>query len=350
MEGTVPEGPDLQDDPSTPMLDELMETTWTRADLHLHSSYSFDVPDLPALRPRALFEKALGEAGMDWFTLTDHDTLAGWEALVSELGEGDRARVIPGVEHTLRDPGLGFTLHVNIYGIDPDRYAELNRRVGDLDELLAFCDAHGLRCQYNHPTWWDRRELRRGTVDFDLVPRVASRFPVLELNAARTAAQNMITASLARKLDLPLIASSDSHTGEVGRAWTEAPAGTAETFLDLAWNGQARTFLRHLSYRDLVTEAHALIDEIVDRGEDLAGSRTASSAGQTMLETAAARIVQARVVREHPAMRESLRSLLKHVSRPIMGVVMELERRLENRLAGSSLGVYMSDARDETAA
>jgi len=327
-----------------------MNTAWTRADLHLHSSYSFDVPDLPALRPRALFEKALGEAGMDWFVLTDHDTLAGWEALTAELGPEDRRRVIAGVEHTLFDSGLGFTLHVNIYGLDPDRYADLNRRVGGIDDLLAYCREHDLRCQYNHPTWWERRELRRGGVDFAKVPATASRFEVLELNAARTEAQNMITASIARELGLPLTAGSDSHTGEVGRAWTEAPAADPDAFLAAVWRGDARTHLSNLSYRGLVREAHALIDEIVDSGHGLVGSRTASSAGQTWLETAAARVVQARLVRRHPAMRESLRSLLKQVSRPIMGLVMELERRLEDRLAASALGVYMDGAHDESAA
>jgi len=327
-----------------------MSTAWTRADLHLHSSYSFDVPDLPALRPRALFEKAMNEAGMDWFTLTDHDTLAGWEALTAELGPEDRARVIPGVEHTLFDAALGFTLHVNVYGLDPDRYADLNRRVGGLDDMIAYCREHGLPFQYNHPTWWERRELRRGEVDFARIPDVAARFPVLELNAARTEAQNMITASMARELGLPLTAGSDSHTGEVGRAWSEAPAADTAEFLARVWRGESRTHLSNLSYRSLVVEAHALIDEILDRGEGLAGSRTASSAGQTWLETAAARVVQARLVRRHPAMRESLRSLLKQVSRPIMGVVMELEHRLEGRLAGSALGVYMDGAQDESAA
>jgi len=327
-----------------------MSTPWTRADLHLHSSSSFDVPDLPALRPRALFEKALGEAGMDWFVLTDHDTLAGWEALVKELGPEDRRRVIAGVEHTLFDADLGFTLHVNVFGLDPDRYADLVRRVGGIEDLLAYCRDHGLPCQYNHPTWWERRELRRGVVDFARVPETAARFPVLELNAARTEAQNMITASIARELGLPLTAGSDSHTGEVGRAWTEAPAATAADFLAAVWRGESRTHLSTLSYRGLVDEAHALIDEILDRGEGVAGTRTASSAGQTWLETAAARVVQARMVRRHPAMRESLRSLLKQVSRPIMGVVMELERRLEDRLADSALGVYMDGAQDESAA
>ena len=325
-----------------------METIWTRADLHLHSSYSFDVPDLPALRPRALFEKALGhpdeERRLDWFTLTDHDTLAGWESLVAQLSETDRALVIPAVEHTLFDASLGFTLHVNIYGLDPDRYDDLRRRVGSLDELLAYGREYGLKCQYNHPTWWDRRELRRDQVDFARVPEVASRFDMLELNAARTPAQNLITTSMARQHGLPLTAGSDSHTGEVGRGWNSAKADTATSFLDAVWRGEGGTGLVSLSYLSLLEEAHALIDELVDHGgEFVLGSRRASSRSQGWLETAASKVVQARRVRENPRMRESLRTMMKHVSRPIMGIVMELERRLEGKLADSALSHYMTD-------
>ena len=44
-----------------------------QADLHLHSNVSHDVPGVARLSPRALFEKALGERRLDYFTLTDHD-------------------------------------------------------------------------------------------------------------------------------------------------------------------------------------------------------------------------------------------------------------------------------------
>ncbi len=318
----------------------------TRADLHLHSSHSFDVPDLPTLRPRALFEAALGGNDsvrpMDWFTLTDHDTMSGWEELVRELPEADRALVIPGVEHTLVDPTLGFTLHVNLYGLDPDMYADLQRRTETLDDLLTYCATSGIRCQYNHPTWWDRRELRRGQVDFGAVPALARRFEVLELNAARTPEQNLITLSLAEEYGLALTASSDSHTGEVGRAWTEAPADTADAFLDAVWTGQGTTHLESLTYEGLLREAHGLIDVIVDQGAGMTVSRTASSVGQTWVESLATRIVRSRMVQDNPAMRESLRLLLKQVSRPIMRTIMGMERRLEGRLAESPLGDYMA--------
>ena len=92
--------------------------TLRKADLHLHSNVSHDVPDLESLSPRALFEMALGNPDpsrrMDYFTLTDHDTMDGYRRLIRELPEADRRLVIPGVEHTLRDPDLALGDRVNL--------------------------------------------------------------------------------------------------------------------------------------------------------------------------------------------------------------------------------------------
>ena len=331
-----------------------MSLNTRKADLHVHSSFSFDVPDLPALRPRALFEAALGhpeaDRRMDFFALTDHDTMEGYEALMRQLPEADRALVIPGVEHTLFDPSLGFTIHVNLYGLDPDLYARLGRRVTTLDDLLGFAREHDLPCQYNHPTWWERRELKRGDVDFARVPEIAARFDVLELNAARTPLQNLITVGLAEDLGLPLTASSDTHTGFIGRASTEAAADTPAEFLRAVWAGEGRTHLTTLSQESLVDEAHGLIDALLDRDGVGVGLRTIRSQTQARLENAAARVVRSRWVRNNPTARESLRTLLRGASRPIMRWVMLHEERLDRRLEGSALSDYLSLASGARAA
>ena len=51
-----------------------------KADLHVHSSFSHDVPSIPEFSPRALYDRAV-ERGMGFFTLTDHDTMEGIEDL-----------------------------------------------------------------------------------------------------------------------------------------------------------------------------------------------------------------------------------------------------------------------------
>ncbi len=315
-----------------------------RADLHVHSSASFDVPDLPSLRPRALFEKALGhpEASrrMDFFTLTDHDTMAGYEALVRELGEGDRRLVIPAVEHTLRDPDIGFSIHVNLYGLDPDGYADLQRNVRTLDELIETCERDGILYQYNHPTWWERRELRREQVDFRKLPEIAARFPVLELNAGRTAQQNLITRRMAEDLGKALTSSTDTHTGDVGRAHTLAAGETAEEFLGAAWRGESEMALHAITYSGLLDEAHALIDEILQQEAGVLAVRDAKKGGQGWFERIGAQVAASRLVRENDAVRASLRSVLRQVSKPVMKIIMGHERRLENILAASELAVY----------
>ncbi len=287
---------------------------------------------------------------MDWFVLTDHDTLAGYEELVRELPEADRRLVIPAVEHTLRDPRAGFTIHANIYGIDPDTYAELRRTVRTAGELVAFCEERSLRCQYNHPTWWDRRELRRGRVDFARVPELADLFPVLELNAARTPAQNLVAVSLAEAKELPLTAGSDSHTGDVGRAWTAAPGDDWSSFLAAAWRGESETHLESLSYASLLHEASAVIDQFLDQEGEIGGGRSPHHQGQAWLEALATRVVTSAWVRRSPRRRETLRRLLKRASRPIMRGILGHERRLEARIAASSLQVYLLRARHRDAA
>ncbi len=323
-----------------------MTSILRKTDLHVHSSCSFDVPPMKALHPRALFEAALNHPDermrMDYFALTDHDTMDGYETLMRELPEADRALVIPGVEHTLYDPTIGFTIHVNVYGLDPDMYALLKARVRTLDDMLGFVKHHGLRCQYNHPTWWERDEMRRGEVDFSLVPSIAARFDMLELNAARTPLQNLITAGLAEELRLPLTASSDTHTGAVGRAYTEALADTPAEFLASVWNGEGRTHLTTLSQASLVDEAHGMIDELLDGANDALKVREIRSQAQARLEAAATRVIRSRWVRGNATARESLRLLLKQASRPIMRWVMLYEERLDRRLADSELRSYLA--------
>jgi len=316
-----------------------------RADLHLHSSASFDVPDLPTLRPRALFEKALGHPDparrMDWFVLTDHDTLAGYEALCRELPETDRRLLVPAVEHTLRDAAVGFTIHTNLYGIAPETYADLRATVETVDELLSFCAEHGVWCQYNHPTWWERHELRHRRVDFSRVPQLAERFDVLELNASRTPAQNLVTISLADELGLPLTAGSDSHTGDLGRAWTAAPGDHWRDFLAAVWRGEGETHLESLSYTSLLHEASTVIDDFLDQQAGDGNARCPHHQGQAWLESLATRVVTSGWVQRSPRRRETLRRLLKGISRPIMRKILGHERRLEDRIAASSLSTYL---------
>ena len=315
-----------------------------RADLHAHSCFSYDVPNLTSLSPRVLFEMALGNADpeyrMDYFCLTDHDTLAGYEDLVRRLPEADRDLVIPAVEHTLRDPGLGFTIHVNLYFIDPDTYADLQSRVTTLGELLAFCDEHHIMYQYNHPTWWEEHEYRAGQVDFAKVPEIARRFPVLELNAGRTASANLITMRLAREMGKPLTSNSDSHSGHIGSAHNLAPGRNTREFLHNIWAGRGETSTSVLTYEGLLGIVHSLIDGVMDE-EKVHLDRRAVNAGMPLVQMTLAGMMSSTLLRCHPLVRRAVKAALKQISRPLIRRKFGFEKDLEKGLAASHLGSYM---------
>lgn len=323
-----------------------MDTHLKRCDLHVHSNRSHDVADLPGLSPRALFEHALGHADpdrrMDFFALTDHDTMAGYEALMRELPEADRALVIPAVEHTLLDPGIGFTLHVNLFGITPDLYHhEVLARVVTLDDLLEVCARHGVRAQYNHPIWWERHEVRAGRVDPAKVVRIADRFEVLELNAGRSIGMNLVAAGLARQKGKALTSNSDTHTGDVGRAFTLAAGDDWQSYLAHVWAGESTQRVASLTKRSVQDAAHSMIDALLDCEERIAPGSKVTRTESRLFEAAFAHVLQSKFVRDFGPARASLRAVLRGVSNRVIGGWMDYERQLEHDVMSGELGSYL---------
>lgn len=317
--------------------------TLRKADLHLHSNVSHDVPDLASLSPRALFEKALDHPDptrrMDYFTLTDHDTMDGYRRLIRELPEADRRLVIPGVEHTLRDPDLGFSIHVNLYLLNPDSYARLQREVETVDDLLHHCREHDILAQYNHPTWFEPDELRRRQVDFGKVRYVAEVFDVLELNAGRPRRLNEATAELARVHRKVLTSNSDSHSGDVGLAHNIAPGDTAEQWLRNVWAGLGTVRSADMTYTGMLNVVHGLIDGVLDDHEGLTLAESMIHTQHRLVEALAMRLLNSPLLRRPGLAREGVRLLLKQISRPVVISWLHQERRLAERLTGTLVGL-----------
>ncbi|MBK8164506.1 MAG: PHP domain-containing protein [bacterium] len=316
-----------------------------RADLHLHSNVSYDVPEVAALLPRALFEKALdprrADRRLDYFTLTDHDTMAGWEQLVRQLPEADRAFVIPGVEHTLCDPGIGFTIHVNLFMLDPDQYAEIRRQVVTLDELFDYCLPRGIFMQYNHPTWFELDEWRSDRVEFGKVRQIAANFQVIELNAGRPGRLNAATVSLAGNLGKVLTSNSDSHSGDVGLSSNCAQGDGAREFLANIWAGRGSIVTSDMTYDGMLTVVHDMIDNVLnERGERIVADSVLQHQHRAVA-LLVRHLVNSRRLRRGPA-REMVRLVLKQISRPVVSRWLDREHELARRLAAdSALGAHV---------
>jgi predicted metal-dependent phosphoesterase TrpH len=236
--------------------------TRIRADLHVHSNYSYDVPNLPEFSPRALYDRAV-EVGMNLFTLTDHDTMDGFLALRRELRgvHGDRPPIplLSGVEIKVRDPAVGHTIHVNVLGLTPEQFAELTSRTRSVDAILAYCREHGLFHAYDHPFWFERGE-RPGP---GAVEALVRRFPVIELNGGRIRELNARTEQLARRYGKPLLAASDTHTGRVGKSFTRAPGDGADAYLASILAGRGEPCPDHMTAATLVAEISHTVDLVL---------------------------------------------------------------------------------------
>jgi predicted metal-dependent phosphoesterase TrpH len=203
-----------------------------RIDLHCHSTFSVEhirwVPGVvyyPLLEPEEIYDLAKAR-GMDFVTITDHDTIDGCKALLDRRGE--LADFIFGEEVTTRLPEDGTIVHVNVFDIDEAQHAEIQRLRGNLYELVAYLRRIDRLFVLNHPTWTaQHRALERRHIEAML-----ELFDVFEgLNGSRSYAHNAFAWHATRGRGKVLVAGSDSHTHRVGTTYTLSAGSTTAELL-----------------------------------------------------------------------------------------------------------------------
>ncbi|HEX3510933.1 MAG TPA: glycosyltransferase [Solirubrobacteraceae bacterium] len=194
----------------------------TRADLHCHSTASqysrlgvqraVGLPEC-ATPPEEVYALAK-RRGMDFVTITDHDTIAGVEQIA------DRADVFISEELTASFRGEPQAVHVLCLGLDPDDHDWLQAHRGDVELCAAYMFDREITCALAHPYY---------TVAAPLTARhrrrLAELFPVWEVrNGARSRELNRPAATYVATRDGIGIGGSDDHAGvDIGRTYTEAP-------------------------------------------------------------------------------------------------------------------------------
>ena len=211
-----------------------------RADLHCHSSASqlarlgvqtaLGLPEC-ATPPEEVYELAKAR-GMDFVTLTDHDTIAG------ALEIADRPDVFVSEELTAWFRGEPQAVHVLCLGITPEDHEWLQASARDLEACAGYLHERGIACALAHPFF---------AVAAPLTPRhrrrLAQLFPVWETrNGARARELNMPAAVYIETHGGVGVGGSDDHAGtDVGRTFTETPpAGSPIEFLRYVVDGHAR--------------------------------------------------------------------------------------------------------------
>ncbi|HEV2998955.1 MAG TPA: glycosyltransferase, partial [Solirubrobacteraceae bacterium] len=211
-----------------------------RVDMHCHSSAS-EVSRLGVQRavglpecatpPEEVYELAK-RRGMDFVTVTDHDTIDG------VLQIAGRPDVFVSEELTAWFRGEPQAVHVLCYGIDPHDHEWLQAHRHDLELCAAYLYDREILSALAHPHYAVGAPLtarhRR---------RLAELFPIWEVrNGSRARELNRPAATYVATRDGIGVGGSDDHAGvDVGRTWTETPlAATPEEFLAHVRGGRAR--------------------------------------------------------------------------------------------------------------
>ncbi len=203
----------------------------SRADLHVHSTASaasklgvqrsLQIPEC-ATEPAEVYELAK-RRGMDFVTITDHDTIDGGLTL-AHLPDTFLSE-----ELTAWFKGEPQAVHVLCYGITPDDHDWLQAHGDDVESCAAYLHSRGITAALAHPFYAVTAPLtarhRR---------RLAELFPIWETrNGSRAKELNLPAFVYIETHGGTAIGGSDDHAGvDVGRTFTETPrSGTPEEFL-----------------------------------------------------------------------------------------------------------------------
>ena len=231
----------------------------SRCDLHVHSRYSsrseewlfrrFNLPDSYS-DPREIYRRER-EAGMDFVTITDHDTIDGCLQII------DLPQTFLSVQLTCYFPHDPCKIHLLIWGISEGQHSELLMLRGNIFELASYLHQHHIAHAVAHPLY-----SINGKLDTNHIERLILLFKHFEgVNGLRDALLStlltpILTGLTPAKIDelanrhgiapthsepwkKVLTGGSDDHGGKfIASAYTEAPpASSPEEFLQHVRNG-----------------------------------------------------------------------------------------------------------------
>ena len=277
----------------------------SRVDMHCHSTASqysklgvqrsLGLPEC-ATPPHEVYDLAK-RRGMDFVTITDHDTIDGCLELA------DRPDCFVSEELTARFAGEPQAVHVLCYGITPGDHEWLQAHSGDVEACASYLHDNGIACALAHPFFnvaapLTRRHRRR----------LAELFPIWEVrNGSRAAELNQPAAVYVDTHGGTGIGGSDDHAGvDIGRTYTEVPAAaTPEEFLAHLQRGDAEAHGEQGSAAKWAHAAMALATRALvvgGGGESLGGQqRGGSGEGLPSVQPEAVLKMAERVIREGAA-------------------------------------------------
>lgn len=285
---------------------ELLGDGWRKADLHVHTCCSYDVPPTESMRPESLLYKGM-DRGLDFVTFTDHDTVRAYDILGWK-----REDLTPGVELSISDPiNIGHTVHINVFGFDRQQYLEfdnLARKECNIYSVIDYLRSNDLPYMYNHPFWFQVGD----RPNIFAIPELARHFPVIEYNMQDLKQKNLFAMVLAQRYGKGMAVTTDSHTGGIGNVYTIAQGDTFYEYFSNIRKGRSCMVVDQPIWKHITGELNAWIELIFSMRKDIReemGFTTGMGAFDRLVS-----IMESDILERSPLVNNVAKDLIKHVS------------------------------------
>lgn len=241
------------------------ERRFKKADLHCHSVYStfkyFRIANTRDSynRPEDVYRLAK-QRGMDFVTLTDHDSIDGCLYLLNKQPDLDDFFISEEVETWF--PDTRQRIHINVFGIDERQHAEIQKRRENIYDLHAYLREEKILASANH--MFQNYRMRNSPRQY--FEEMLRMFDVFEVkNGAMASQHNRLVEDLMavvceKRGDVSLVAGSDAHTlGPLARVYTVAEAETTSEFLEKVRQGQCFVWGAEMGFRVLLSDVYRMV-------------------------------------------------------------------------------------------
>ncbi len=236
-----------------------------KADLHCHSVYStfkyFRVANTRDSynRPEEVYRVAK-ERGMDFVTLTDHDSIDGCLYLLNRNPDLTDFFISEEVETWF--PHTRQRIHVNVFDITERQHAEIHRLRENIYDLHAYLREENILASANH--MFQNYRMRNSPRQY--LEEMLRMFDVFEVkNGAMASQHNRLIEDLMGVVRekhgaVSLVAGSDAHTlSPLARVYTVAEAETYQDFLEKVRGGECFVWGSEMGFRVLLSDVYRMV-------------------------------------------------------------------------------------------
>jgi predicted metal-dependent phosphoesterase TrpH len=251
--------------PETNLPNWFSDTRFKKADLHCHSVYStfkyFRVANTRDSynRPEEVYRLAK-ERGMDFVTLTDHDSIEGCLYLLNKNPDLPDFFISEEVETYF--PDTRQRIHVNVFDIDERQHEEIQRRRRNIYDLHEYVKEERILASANH--MFQNYRMRNSPRHY--FEEMLRMFDIFEVkNGAMASQHNRLVEDLMavvreKRGAVSLVAGSDAHTlGPLALVYTVAEAQSVTDFLEKVRGGECFVWGSEMGFSELLSDVYRMV-------------------------------------------------------------------------------------------